>query len=74
MAERGLIQREPDPADRRVRLLSITERGSGIRAAVQSAIQRNKERLLARLAPADRTAFLRALRTLAALPDPLRDR
>ena len=63
----GLISREPDPSDRRVRLLNITPAGRTVRASAQAEIQANEEHLLALLSPADRAAFLRALRTLAAL-------
>lgn len=61
----GLIERQPDPGDRRARLVSITARGRRLRERVQADIQRNEERLLARLSPADRKAFLRALETLS---------
>jgi DNA-binding MarR family transcriptional regulator len=64
----GLITREPDPADRRVRLLAITEAGHGVRTAVQAEIQDNEERVLSLLEPGDRDAFLRAAQTLSALP------
>jgi DNA-binding MarR family transcriptional regulator len=64
----GLIRREPDPADRRVHLLSLTARGRRLHESVQAAIQEQEERLLARLSPGDRLGFLRALRTLSALP------
>lgn len=64
----GLISREPDPADRRARLLSITPAGDRVRGQVQDEIQRNEERVLAELPPAERTAFLRAAGRLAALP------
>lgn len=64
----GLITREPDPADRRVRLLAITAAGHRARAAAQTAIQANENRVLARLSPADRQAFLRAAQVLSALP------
>jgi DNA-binding MarR family transcriptional regulator len=64
----GLISREPDPADRRIRLLAISAAGRRVRADAQSAIQANEDRLLDRLAPADRQAFLRVARILSALP------
>ena len=64
----GLITREPDPADRRVRLLAITAAGRQVRAAAQTAIQANEDRVLARLPSADRQAFLRAVEVLSALP------
>ena len=64
----GLIVREPDPRDRRARLLSITPAGSGVRRRVQHEIQRNEQRLLAELPRAERTAFLRAADLLSALP------
>ena len=64
----GLITREPDPADRRARLLSITPAGSRARREAQGEIQRNEDRLLAELPPAERSAFLRAAGLLSALP------
>jgi DNA-binding MarR family transcriptional regulator len=64
----GLITREPDPADRRGRLLAITAAGRQVRTAAQTAIQANEDRVLARLPPADRQAFLRAVGVLSALP------
>lgn len=64
----GLISREPDPADRRARLLSITAAGGRVRRGVQRDIQRKEERLLGELPPADRSAFLRAAELLSALP------
>jgi DNA-binding MarR family transcriptional regulator len=64
----GLISREPDPADRRARLLSITAAGRRVRRQVQDEIQRNEDRLLAELPSAERTAFLRAADQLSALP------
>jgi len=66
---RELIRRQPDPMDRRVRLLSLTAEGRRLREAVQSAIQEGEERLLAQLPAADRNGFLRALQALSALPD-----
>jgi DNA-binding MarR family transcriptional regulator len=74
LAARGLISRQPDPADRRARLLSITEAGRRARDTAQAAIQQQEERLLARLTPAQRRGFLDALQTLYRLliapPDP----
>jgi DNA-binding MarR family transcriptional regulator len=64
----GLIAREPDPADRRARLLSITSGGRRLRSAVQREIQANEDRMLTALPAADREAFLRALRALSELP------
>lgn len=68
LQERGLIERQPDPDDRRARLLSLTTEGRLRRELVQREIQRNEERVLARLTATDRRAFLRALQTLSALP------
>jgi MarR family transcriptional regulator, organic hydroperoxide resistance regulator len=69
LQERGLIERHPDPSDRRVHLLALTEAGRELRAAVRDAIQRQEEeRVLAALPEADRAAFLRALRVLSELP------
>jgi DNA-binding MarR family transcriptional regulator len=61
----GYINREPDPDDRRVRLLAITERGRGVKQAVQADIQRGEERWLGELGVEERAVFLRVLRRLA---------
>jgi DNA-binding MarR family transcriptional regulator len=63
---RGLIQREPDPADRRARLLSLTPKGRRLRDQVRRAIRREEQRVLAVLDGDERTVFLRALERLAA--------
>jgi len=68
LQQAGLISREPDPADRRIRLLAISAAGRQVRADAQSAIQANEERVLARLPAADRQAFLRVARILSELP------
>lgn len=64
---RNLIRRQPDPKDRRARLLSLTAEGRRLRETVQSAIQKGEERLLTQLPPTDRDGFLRGLQTLYAL-------
>ncbi|HEX7994895.1 MAG TPA: MarR family winged helix-turn-helix transcriptional regulator [Streptosporangiaceae bacterium] len=68
LQEAGLITRAPDPADRRVHLLSLTPDGRRTRAAAQADIQRQEEHLLTRLAPEDRRGFLRALEQLSSIP------
>jgi DNA-binding MarR family transcriptional regulator len=68
LQEAGLITREPDPADRRARLLAITAAGRRVRAAVQAEIQANEDRVLSRLPAAGRRAFLDAAELLSSLP------
>lgn len=60
----GYIERYPDPDDRRVRLLAITDKGRRVKDAVQAEIQRGEQRWLGELTPEERTVFLRALRRL----------
>src|SRR5580693_3237137 len=64
LQQAALITREPDPADRRARLLSITPAGHQVRSAAQAEIQANENRLLSSLPAADRRAFLRAAEVL----------
>jgi len=68
LQKRGFIDRRPDPADRRGRLLSLTPSGHGMFRAAQTAIRGYEQRVLEHLPTADRAPFLRALSTLAALP------
>lgn len=58
---KGYIERRPDPDDRRVRLLGITETGRAVKDAAQADIQRGEERWLSVLSDDDRRVFLRAL-------------
>ncbi|MEV6275298.1 MarR family transcriptional regulator [Nocardia sp. NPDC051832] len=66
LQHRELIERRPDPADRRVNLVLLTPAGRTIRDRAQREIQRQEDTLLDLLTPADRKVFLRALQTLAA--------
>ncbi len=68
LQERGLIERRPDPADRRAKLLALTPEGRALADAAQADIQAMEEGLLGRLPAADRRGFLNSLITLAALP------
>ena len=70
LQERGYIERRPDPDDRRVRLLALTESGRAVKDAAQVAIQRGEERWLGRLSANDRRVFLRILRQLSAADPP----
>ncbi|HEY3560287.1 MAG TPA: MarR family transcriptional regulator [Kribbella sp.] len=62
----GLIERTPDPDDRRVRLLSITPQGRKVRRAVRKQIQTEELQVLDSLSAADRKAFIRLLQQLHA--------
>lgn len=64
LQQQGYIERGPDPEDRRVRLLAITDAGRAVKDAAQAEIQIGEERWLGRLAAADREVFLRVLRQL----------
>ena len=65
LQDRGLIRRDPDPADRRARLLALTPAGRRLRDQVRRAIRREEERLLAAQPATERAAFPRALQRLA---------
>jgi DNA-binding MarR family transcriptional regulator len=60
----GYIERKPDPDDRRVRLLAITDSGRRVKDAVQGEIQRGEERWLGELGADERRTFLRVLERL----------
>jgi DNA-binding MarR family transcriptional regulator len=64
LAEAGLIERRPDPADRRGTLVRLTRKG---RSAIDRALEghlANEERLLLALAPGDQRRLDRLLRRL----------
>ena len=66
LQDRGYIERRPDPDDRRVRLLALTQSGRAAKDAAQEEIQRGEERWLGKLSADDRRLFLRVLRQLSA--------
>lgn len=65
LQRRGLIEREPDPADRRVRLLALTDGGRDVHTAVRVAIRAAERGVLDRLSTGDEQVFLRSLRILS---------
>ena len=61
---RGLVQRNASAEDRRVRLLTITDAGRTLLAAVAPGMLKAQDRMLAPLSPAERSEFMRMLRQL----------
>ncbi|SDT41717.1 MarR family winged helix-turn-helix transcriptional regulator [Actinoplanes derwentensis] len=61
---RGLVERRPDPSDRRATLVVLTDQGAGISQAIREARATEGERLFAGLDPADRAELSRILREL----------
>jgi DNA-binding MarR family transcriptional regulator len=61
----GLVRREPDPSDRRARIVRITAKGRRRHAAAAADIRAMEEELLSALTPAERAALLSALPKLA---------
>ncbi|MFI5625286.1 MarR family winged helix-turn-helix transcriptional regulator [Nocardioides sp. NPDC051685] len=61
----GLVRREPDPVDRRNRIVSLTPAGSRVLRRCREAIGAMETELLADLEPTDRAGFERALAALA---------
>lgn len=61
---RGLVQRSASPDDRRVRLLTLSDAGSVLLAAVVPAMERAQQRILAPLPRPERAEFMRMLRVL----------
>ena len=64
LQDSGFIERTPDPDDRRVRLLAITESGRAVKDAAQADVQRGEERWLGELNGDERRVFLDVLQRL----------
>ena len=64
LEERGLIDRTPNPADRRTRHVHLTAAGQALVAALHSDMTRAQERLMEPLRPAERTMFMDLMRIL----------
>jgi DNA-binding MarR family transcriptional regulator len=62
----GLVERRPDPADRRSRRVAATAHGRTVLAGLDDRFRRAEEHLLAGLDPGGQAAFRKLLRELAA--------
>ncbi|WP_100501649.1 MarR family winged helix-turn-helix transcriptional regulator [Geodermatophilus chilensis] len=62
---RGLVERTPDPTDRRAVVLTPTEQGRRVQAEIAAARAADNRDLFARLDPGDRATLARILRVLA---------
>jgi DNA-binding MarR family transcriptional regulator len=58
----GLVERHPDPTDRRARIISATDRGVAVHAATRERMRAVENHVLAPLDDDDRAEFLRLLR------------
>ena len=64
LESRGLVERRPDPSDRRATLVELTAHGTSVLGAIRAARGTEAERLFDRLTPADRDHLARILRQL----------
>lgn len=64
LEQRGLVERRPDPTDRRATIVTVTGRGTEIIQALREAAWAETDRSFAALDPDDRTTLARILRTL----------
>ena len=64
LVERGLVQRRPDPTDRRATVLSLTDDGRTLIAKVERARRSDSHAYFERLTDDDRAALRRILTTL----------
>ena len=71
MERDGLIERHPDPTNRKILRVSLTERGRGVLCACHEGAEDLERRMLAALTPAQVAAFRSALESsLVAISDP----
>lgn len=65
LAEAGLVERQPDPADRRARRIIATARGRDLLCRLEGQVRAAEEDILAALEPAERPTFRRQLLRIA---------
>ena len=61
LESRGLVERQPDPTDRRATLVQLTEHGRDVLAAIRAARSIEADRMFGRLSPADQADLARIL-------------
>jgi len=64
LQDRGLVERLPDPHDRRATLVQLTEQGTELGAAILAARAAEAEGFFGRISEADRAELARILREL----------
>ncbi|MEV1332232.1 MarR family transcriptional regulator [Micromonospora costi] len=64
LQRRGLVERRPDPHDRRATLVALTDEGVRTGSSIRAARQAEADRFFADLDPQDRAELARILRTL----------
>ncbi|WP_433555377.1 MarR family winged helix-turn-helix transcriptional regulator [Pseudonocardia xinjiangensis] len=64
LAEDGLVERHPDPCDRRATLVAVSARGAEVAAGIRAARAAEAEEFFAKLDDADRESLARILRAL----------
>ncbi|MFI7741564.1 MarR family winged helix-turn-helix transcriptional regulator [Kocuria rhizosphaericola] len=64
LEQKGLVERVPDPSDRRATLVALTPRGTALRGRVREDRRRESDEYFARLEPEDRAELERLLRLL----------
>lgn len=62
---RGWTGRRPEPGDRRVRLVSLTDAGRGVLDSVAGGVERIQQRILEPVPPADRRRLVEVLAVVA---------
>jgi DNA-binding MarR family transcriptional regulator len=65
LAEAGLVERRPDPGDRRTRLVVATEHGRTVLADLDQRFARAEQHILGGLSPEEQAAFRALLTRLA---------
>jgi DNA-binding MarR family transcriptional regulator len=74
LVERGLVDRSPDPADRRAALISATKAGAALRRSIQRERAAALGRELECLSEAELDSIVAALPALEKLADQMRER
>jgi DNA-binding MarR family transcriptional regulator len=64
LESRGLINRQPDPGDRRATLVELTEHGAGVIDAIRATRGAEADQAFGRLSETDRADLARILRKL----------
>ncbi|MGH3938042.1 MAG: MarR family winged helix-turn-helix transcriptional regulator [Pseudonocardiaceae bacterium] len=64
LEQRGLVERRPDPNDRRATLVALTDQGKRVSQAIRTARNAEAERFFGGLSASDRMHLARILRKL----------